>query len=178
VLYHARAVGQWVVVLLVACHMQQEQDAAWVWLKAQLTESLPLVLSSMSDGEINRNGWRKTGTDKAWDAGYQSLARCMNSTHKLPVPALSDADESIASERGSAAGESSDEELACTNLLEATLAVDPAVAPALQAFTATRKQCKDSRSKLKRGVKKYATSITGNRAVCKKTGKASINHYC
>jgi hypothetical protein len=83
-----------------------------------LTESLHLVLSSMSDGEIIRNGWWKIGTDKAWDAGYQSLARCLNNTHKLLVPALSDADESIASERGSAAGESSDEELSCTDLLE------------------------------------------------------------
>jgi hypothetical protein len=59
-----------------------------------LTESLHLVLSSMSDWEIIRNGWRKIGTDKAWDAGYQSLARCLNNT---------------------AAGESSDEELACTD---------------------------------------------------------------
>jgi hypothetical protein len=93
------------------------------------------------------------------------------------VPALPDADESIASEHGSSAGESSDEEQACTDLLEATLAVDPAVASALQAFSATQKRCKDSRSKLKRGVKKDATSITGNRAVRKKTGKASVSHY-
>jgi hypothetical protein len=88
----------------------------------------------MSDGEIIRNGWRKIGTDKAWDAGYQSLARCLNNTHKLLVPALSDADESIASERGSAAGEFSDEELACKDLLEVTLAIDPTVGSALQAF--------------------------------------------
>jgi hypothetical protein len=80
--------------------------------------------------------------------------------------------------RGSAAGESLDEELACTDLLEATLAIDPAVASALQAFTATRKRCKDSRNKLKWGVKKDARSITGNRAVCKMTGKASISHFC
>jgi hypothetical protein len=107
-----------------------------------------------------------------------SLARCLNNTHKLLVPALSDADESITSERGSAAGESSDHELACTDLLEATLAMDPAVASALQAFTATQKWCKDSRSKLKWGVKKDATNITGNRVVCKMTGKASISHHC
>jgi hypothetical protein len=69
------------------------------------------------------------------------------------VPALPVADESIASERGSSAGEFSDEELACsTHLLEATLAVDPAVASTLQAFTAFRKRCKDSGSKHKRGV--------------------------
>jgi hypothetical protein len=66
------------------------------------------------------------------DAGYQSLARCLNNTQKLLLPALSDAHESIASKRGSAAAESSDEELACTDLLEATLAIDPAVASALQ----------------------------------------------
>jgi hypothetical protein len=70
------------------------------------------------------------------DAGYQSLARCLSNTHKLLGPVLSDADESIASERGIAAGESSDEELACTDLFEATLAIDPAVASALQALTA------------------------------------------
>jgi hypothetical protein len=97
----------------------------------------------MSDGEIIRNGWRKSRTDKALDAKYQSLARCPNNTHKLLMPALSDADEIIAPERGSAAGVSSDEELACTVLLEATLAIDPAVASVLQAFTATRKRCKD-----------------------------------
>jgi hypothetical protein len=55
----------------------------------------------------------------------------------------------------------------------------PAAPPGgLQALTATRNRCKDSRSNLKRGAKKDATSITGNRAVCKKTGKASISHYC
>jgi hypothetical protein len=97
-----------------------------------------------------RKGWRKTGTDKAWDAGYQSLARCLNNTHKLLVPALSDADESIASERGSAAGESSDEELACTDLLEATLAIDPAVTSALQALTAPEN-----------GVKTHGASSSG-----------------
>jgi hypothetical protein len=144
------------------------------WSVGQLTESLHLVLSSMAVGEIIRNRWRKIGTDKAWDAGYQSLARCLKNTQKLLVPALSDANESIASERGSAAAEASDEELACTDLLEATLAIDPAVASALQAFTATRKRCKDLRSKLNWGIKKDATSITGNCAVCKMTGKASI----
>jgi hypothetical protein len=77
----------------------------------------------MADREIIRNRWRRIGTDKAWDAGYQSLARCLNNTQKLFVPALSDANESIASERGSAAAESSDEEQACTDLLEATLAI-------------------------------------------------------
>jgi hypothetical protein len=40
VLYHARAVGQWVVVLLVAWHMQQDrgcscQRGGWAWRKWQ-----------------------------------------------------------------------------------------------------------------------------------------------
>jgi hypothetical protein len=69
------------------------------------------------------------------------------------VPALPVADESIATERFSIAGEPSDEDLACSPaLLEATLAVDPAVASALKTFTATRKRCKDLGSKLKRDV--------------------------
>jgi hypothetical protein len=33
--------------------------------KAQLTESLHLVLSRMSDREMARNGWRDVGTDLA-----------------------------------------------------------------------------------------------------------------
>jgi hypothetical protein len=62
-----------------------------------------------------------------------------STTHKLIVPALPVADESIASERGSSVGESSDDELDCsTDLLEAMLVVDPAVASALQAFTSTQ----------------------------------------
>jgi hypothetical protein len=66
------------------------------------------------------------------------------------VPALSDADESIGSERGSAAGESSDEELACTDLLEAMLAIDPAVA----------QRCKLSQLP-ENGVKTHGASSSG-----------------
>jgi hypothetical protein len=145
-------------------------------LKAQLTESLHQALSNFADGEIIRHGWQEIGTNEAWDARFLTGAEVLNAENKLFAAAPPDNDESVVSERGSSNGESGDEELACSDLLEARAAVDPTVAAALHAFTIARKKNKEAGGKRKRGPNRGTGSSTGH--ADKKTGKASIGHYC